>query len=878
METNNLIKLIKDYVDNNLLVNNDFLTNFNLVLKLCDLINNEKDTEYDINFYIDILKKNSSLLNFFGLLVLDEKLKNASLDSNNDILINFIEAYSNIKNIDLYVDNNQDNEEESKYVEKNSVKQYLREISVYKLLTYEEEYDLFERYNSSILEKEKYLLRDKIINSNLKLVVSIAKRYIGRGLSFLDLIQEGNIGLMESVDKFDYSKGIKFSTYAIWWIRQKISRAIAEKGRNIRIPSHTFYKLIKMNKVYSMLENELERHPTVEELAARLEWSVDEINNLYRIRLDTHSLNEKIEDDKDSNEVGMLIADESLGPEDIVVDKVYREGIRDIINIRAGLTEKEKYVIFLRYGFKDGIIYTLEEIGTILNITRERVRQIESKALRKLRGCKFNEVENNNKDVKKSNDKYSRDGKIVCEKYLVTINGYFSKYKLVEFDKLIVFFKDLDYEDNELLKLAFGLDYNKLLRYNMLFSYQIERIFNYIFPKIEKVIEKKIEEMKNKDEHVILNVKIKHATVEGNKLDCIVNEDDKHVSSSKGESFMDKDKKLKGLKEIFLDFPFEYVIKEIDKLNEVERKLIRLRFGTDIDNPETSEEWYINSKENYNQLYRVLIPKLKRRLDKYKFISNIDDKKEIDNKSTKKEKKSNKTIYELLSDYKKEWIDLEINNLSEEERNIINLRYGDDLCNPVISEEWYKNSKENNIKLFNYIMPKLKRRLKKYITDNKQDLDKGYDKKDDDVFLDNSDKTLEDLSETNRDVIISKEDRKVKLDEENDLNNIEKIYLLKLLKELNYDVLRKYLNEEEVIIMSLKLGLSGKQYSLETLAIIFEKSVDDIRKIVEKTLYILKEIVNKRIEMSFNYILNDMNKQNDNEKLVLEYLNKINKR
>ena len=257
------------------------------------------------------------------------------------------------------------------------VRMYLKEIGKISLLSLDEELELSKRIDEGD-EEAKAILAE----SNLRLVVSIAKRYVGRNLSFLDLIQEGNIGLMKAVDKFDSSKGYRFSTYATWWIRQAITRAIADQAKTIRVPVHMVETINKLKRVQRQMTLELDREPTEEELAKALNTTEDKVREIIKISLDPLSLETPIGEEDDSHLGDFVKDDSSLSPEEYAINEVLKDEISELL---LTLTEREEQVIKLRFGLIDGTCRTLEEVGTIFGVTRERIRQIEAKALRKLR-------------------------------------------------------------------------------------------------------------------------------------------------------------------------------------------------------------------------------------------------------------------------------------------------------------------------------------------------------------------------------------------------------------------------------------------------------------------------------------------------------------
>lgn len=259
-----------------------------------------------------------------------------------------------------------------------SVRLYLREIGKIPLLTAEEELKLAHE----VVAGSKGA-KDKMAEANMRLVVSIAKRYVGRGLDLLDLIQEGNTGLLRAVEKFDPDKGFKFSTYATWWIRQAITRAIADQARTIRIPVHMVETINKLLRTQRRLTQELNREPTNEEIAKAMEIEVEKVEHIMKIKQDISSLDASVRDDEEDSVLADFIEDEdTISPEESATGSLLKEHVKEML---SSLTEREQKILKLRFGLEDGKSHTLEEVGQEFSVTRERIRQIEAKALAKLR-------------------------------------------------------------------------------------------------------------------------------------------------------------------------------------------------------------------------------------------------------------------------------------------------------------------------------------------------------------------------------------------------------------------------------------------------------------------------------------------------------------
>ena len=332
------------------------------ILKAFDGIELTEDKMDEILEYLE--KHNVDILQ---VKAADDSADDLLLDTDEDLLLNDEDEIDIIDDVDVL---------EGVSTE-DPVRMYLKEIGNVPLLTSEEEVELAKRVEQGDEEAKK-----KLTEANLRLVVSIAKKYVGRGMPFLDLIQEGNMGLMKAVDKFDYTKGYKFSTYATWWIRQAITRGIADTGRTIRVPVHMVETINKTLRMTRTLLQELGREPTPEEVAERLNVPVARVREVLKISRDPVSLDTPIGEEDDSHLGDFIEDDTALSPADSAAFSMLRE---ELATALESLTERERQVVRLRFGLEDGRARTLEEVGKEFNVTRERIRQIESKALRKLR-------------------------------------------------------------------------------------------------------------------------------------------------------------------------------------------------------------------------------------------------------------------------------------------------------------------------------------------------------------------------------------------------------------------------------------------------------------------------------------------------------------
>ena len=322
---------------------------------------------------VDTIREKEDLLKVPDSIEAIEKMEISDFEDSHD---EFVESEIDDSEVDKLLQTDLLKMAESMDVDE-PIKMYLREIGQIPLLSYEEEID----YAQRVLNGEEEA-KQKLIESNLRLVVSIAKKHTNRGLKMLDLIQEGNMGLMKAVEKFEYEKGFKFSTYATWWIRQAITRAIADQGRTIRIPVHMIETINKIKKESRIILQETGKEPTAEELAEKLELPVEKVKSILEMNQDPISLETPVGSEEDS-ELGDFVEDDKFAnPYDATTRVLLKEQLDEVLKT---LNEREEMVLRYRYGLDDGSQKTLEEVGKIFNVTRERIRQIEVKALRKLR-------------------------------------------------------------------------------------------------------------------------------------------------------------------------------------------------------------------------------------------------------------------------------------------------------------------------------------------------------------------------------------------------------------------------------------------------------------------------------------------------------------
>ena len=497
---NDSIKLINNYLNNKFIEVNNYkqaLNNFNSLNSFFKTHNYTPNPD----IIIELLNKNEIFNKMIELIFKHYKnlIISGKFESiyDNDLLLITVDSYCMIKNIEIKdFDNIRYDELDTNLPD--SISMYLKEIGEKKILTPEEEKEL----GLKIAQGDSKA-KEEFIERNLKLVVSIAKKYVGRGLDLLDLIQEGNIGLMNAIDKYDVNKGFKFSTYATWWIKQSINRALADKGRNIRLPVHVYEKIRTYKKTVSDLDSKLGRQPTVNEIANAMGLSISSVVNIFKIQDDTTSINKTIGDEEDT-EIEELIPSKENSPEETAINNTLQFQVQDLFE-KCNLKPKEIDILMLRYGINAKRPMTLFEVGEKYHVTRERIRQIEAKALMKIRRSKYvkdfavytENPENSLQNIEKIRQKY-HDSRNIYKAYLsndkrkdnnktrgiLSIYEYFSDYTKEQVNAVL---EMLTTEEHELLKIRYGDDLEHPIK-TTLTKEQRNGFYNCLIPRMRRLL------------------------------------------------------------------------------------------------------------------------------------------------------------------------------------------------------------------------------------------------------------------------------------------------------------------------------------------------------------------------------------------------------
>ena len=758
LKTSDTISLINNFINENISHSTKPLE----CLKTIATFLSTYDYEPDIDTLINILNKNAFLTSILKTMVDEnmEGIKESYITETitDELVYSFIKTYCMLNNIDIEYNGFQDETENEELIYEldeyndsietildNSVKMYLKEIGKVPLLTISEEKEL-----AKLAANGDKKAKDKLIESNLRLVVSIAKHYLNKGLSFLDLIEEGNIGLMKAVDKFVYNKGYKFSTYATWWIRQAITRALADQARTIRVPAHMVETINKMASIERQLTLKLNREPSIEELAKSMQISIDELKKIKNTTNVTTSLNE-IVGEKNNSEIGDFVKSKDKCPDEIVMTKVMQEEIRNML-AKSNLKPREQEVLRIRFGIGYDRSYRLEEIAQKFGCTRARIRQIETRALKKLARSKeikkyLDYIDNKEQAIQNldyaKKEFYSNKNKKIrvtspdikesegeYMKNQPTIYKIFYNYPKEEVEWALL---KLTAEEYELMRLRYGDELNKPAS-----LVQLRSSINDYYQKLENKLNKIMLEngisktsstfndytkeiiSKNLTKEELLFIKLKY----GEDLDS-----DKPLKLSESEikSFFDiiirKMRKLlknkilapKNIYQCLKQYQKEDIDKILIDLTEEEQRIVKLSFEND--NIKTERKLTVDEEEYFN---KILLPNIKKLLEQEQLKKGCVNKMPIENKSVNKQEqnkreikkrgKKSKSIYELFNAFSKEQIDEAINILTLKEQEIVKSREKK-IKNQASNYQSEMTSSKNERNSFYYICQKIRKNL-----------------------------------------------------------------------------------------------------------------------------------------------------------------------
>lgn len=694
-DSNTSYEIINNFINNKIY----HIRNFSLLIKYFNRLNEFFEMyNYtpDPDIIIDLINNNDT----FNQMVTKvyNKFKdnlNIVLNDDNNLLVLSIETYCMLNNIQINNDKCIDNER--KYCFNDSVNMYINDLKDITLLTSEEEKKLAYK-----LKQGDKIARKKFIESNLGLVTKLANNYTGYGLSLQDLIQEGNIGLITAVDRFDIEKGYNFSMYATWWIKYTMKKALANKVRNIRIPNSLYEKITKYNKAVHILQKRLDKTPTLEEISKETNIPMSQIEILKIVLNDTASIESLIEDNE--TEIFLTLDDNSI--EDIIEEMFLKKDINNIL-CSSNLKKREIEIIKYRFGFYTDDMLTLEEVAKRFNLSKERIRQIEEKVLKNLKLRLYNmgyEIESNKKNKK-----------------IKTIYEYFEKYTKAQIDKIL---SKLSKDEFNLIIARYGSDlnnpvntkisrkqknnfYSKLLPKmkrlledsNYLFSNSNNRKYITIYEYFNNYTKEQVDEILHKldeEDLELLNIYFCNNSKNRTKLN---NNQNRKIHNT----IIPKIKKLlanpdyeyvhghnrKKIYNYFNDYSKEQVDEAINKLIENDKKLLIACFGTDLNVSPTNK---ISNSQRSN-LYGILLPKIRKYLENPNYVCIRINKRKF------------KDIYECFNNYTKEQIDEMLSKLSKEELELIDIYFYKDIENST------KLPADKRNKFNHILMPKMKKLL-----------------------------------------------------------------------------------------------------------------------------------------------------------------------
>ena len=782
LQGENKIKVLSSYIDININEKQNELYEFKKLIFFFNSLNYIPDP----SVIIDLITNNNKLKVILAKIIDNNLLKIKKIGLENvfkeEILFEFLDVYCNLNNI--YFEVNKDNEHVYS-IECEKLKGTLvgaaaiiNDIKEQKLsvLSVEEEKELFLKYNAG--DNEAY---NKILFHNLRLVIYIASRYLNQGLEYEDIIQEGNIGLIKAIQKFDVTKGFKFSTYATWWIRQYITRAIGNQSRNVRLPIYKIEELKKFKEQVENLTAKLGYEPTMMQTSKYLGIDYTKVKENFELMQLPASLNVKVGEEEELELGDIIPSDESSNLEDITIRKNLVSEIDNLL-IKAGLTEEERTILKYRYGLNYSDEKLLKELGNLFGVTRERIRQKEARAIIKLRkymGTQEFAVYLDNPDK----------AKIKLEK----LRNWHYKNP----DSKIVYTFNTDTTNIESKRKKTVINQNRPLKtiYETFSNYSRAEVNNAINRLNEN--EQKIFYLRNGSD--LENPKISPDAIEN--LNYYY-----HLVVKKIKRILDNPYKFKTIYMCLDQYSKEEIDKGISLLSARDKEIIYYRYGSDLENPKTSNLW--NYQQYGNYLYTTIFNRIKRNID----MDSLKDNRRKERKMAKRLL----SIYDKLRDYDRNLINEEIAKLSEEDKKIFYLRNGNDLDNPQSSEEFTDNMRVKYYKIVNTIERHLK-----YPTYNQKSN------------------------------MLQKDEIKVELRE-------FYIRAIELLKMPVFTKLLLNLTVKEAIILAIIiLGyLENKEVNLNTIADLLEIDVNDILEDYRKMLLMFKENINEYVNNAINYLNN----------------------
>ena len=615
------------------------IDNINDLYKLTELFASA-DRNLDIEICEGLIESNKTINNIVSSFVTENerKINNGEFDNNNI----FIETYcihNKIEMGDEIEDLDEDNLEETSSEEDSATLtlfgQYNKEISKTRLLTKEEEIDYFKRLSNGEVE-----VKNDILKANLRLVVPIAKKYIGNNVDFMDLIQEGNIGLMTAINKFDYTKGYKFSTYATHWIKQAIGRYVGDHSRTIRLPIHINEKLYKVRKIQRQILEKTGKEATINELSKQTGFSISKVKELLDLKECT-SLDKKINDEEEKTLIDFVFSEDEE-PEEVAVNKMLKKYVKDILN---ELEEKERNIIILRFGLNGDAPQSLRQVGNVFHMTGERIRQIQLKALEKIwikskEKHLFEYIDIENSEI--------NNNKILSKKPKCIYYKWFKEYAKEEVDKAI---EKLPKKDLEILHKRYGDDLE-----NPSLNEITKKESRRFYTTIRKHIGELLESSKTpSDDSQIEEIGVANNQDSTSKPKCIYYK-------------------------WFNEYNKEEVDKAIEKLPKKDLEILHKRYGDDLENPSLNE---ITKKES-RRFYTTIRKHIGELLESSKTPSDDSQIEEIGVANNQDSTSKPKCIYyKWFNEYNKEEVDKAIGNLPEKYLKIVHKRYGEDLENPT---------------------------------------------------------------------------------------------------------------------------------------------------------------------------------------------------